>query len=97
MDEVGKTGRHSCMIPPPHLRSVQRLLPSLRGRRPVSHPGRIEARDLEKPAPGFFTAAAARLGRSLSQVAIIGQGGASDVPGVFAAGLAIGILVRTRN
>lgn len=48
-----------------------------------------------KPAPAFFSAAAASMGRALSESTMIGDDAEADVAGALAAGVGQAILVRT--
>lgn len=48
-----------------------------------------------KPAPGFFSAAAASMGAGMAEVAMIGDDAEADIAGALDAGAALAVLVRT--
>ncbi|RMD95609.1 MAG: TIGR01458 family HAD-type hydrolase [Alphaproteobacteria bacterium] len=54
-----------------------------------------EALVLGKPAPAFFEAAARSMGCAPGEVAMVGDDAEADVAGALAAGLGMGVLVRT--
>ena len=63
--------------------------------RALEHASGRTAQVLGKPAPDFFRAGAARLGIAPGAAAMIGDDAEADASGALAAGLALGILVRT--
>lgn len=55
----------------------------------------VQAQVFGKPAPGFFGAAAADMGLTLGEVAMVGDDAEADVAGALSAGCAAAYLVRT--
>lgn len=63
--------------------------------RALEYASGVKALLIGKPAPAFFAAAAASMGCTLSELAMIGDDAEADVAGALAAGAGTSILVRS--